>query len=215
MSATEVNTDVASKIPPPPQPKMEQTVPPTPVSTAYGLVLLAICLVVPLPARVMFICALFGVLIILSDSVRMQVGVLRQSCYVSGRGAYTTFVAYLRWIWRHLFGADKYAALVSEIDDDPDSSDVGKVSTRVQRLAAYAFKAAKGERRYTVANRLIAEDWVREYFSELGMRPTDQVRHLMATVELCLLPTIYAVQAAEMAESAAVKARRERVDLAK
>lgn len=199
----------------PPSYNKDQTVLPTPVSPAFGLVLLASGLVLPLQARLVLFLVLSGILVVLSEATRVQVGWVLQCLTVSGRGAYTTGVARLRSIWRFLFGSDKYAALVDEIDDDPDSSDVGKVSTRVERLAAYAFKAAKGERRYTVANRLIAEDWVRDYFSTLGMRPTDQVRHLMATVELCLLPTKYAVQAAEMAESAAIRQRRERVDLAK
>lgn len=211
MSATEVNTDVASTTPQ----NLSGKELPTPIPMAYGFIAIAVAFTFPLPVIAQFALVLCGTMTILSDRARILVRQNLNQAITSGHAAYSMCLALYARCLRWFFPTSRFDSVVAEMDEDPDSDDVGKVTTRVQRMAAYAFKAAKGERSYTVANRLIAEDWVREYFSDLGMRPFDQVKHLSATVELCLIPTRFAVEAAEMAESAAIQTRRARVRLAK
>jgi hypothetical protein len=124
------------------------------------------------------------------------------------------------WLW----GLDQFAQIVMKFDNgpepgyepeakEPNKSTDDYCGTRIQIKASYKFKAEKGERKYNNANRLIAEAWVRDYFTSLGMRDIDIVRHMSATVELCLLPSQFAVEASEMANSAAFRARRAAVEL--
>lgn len=146
---------------------------------------------------------------------------------ISRNGAHATYrmvVASCTAVWRLVFPLDAYVQVVAEFDNGPedgyepkpkrpDAQPVAFKETRIQIKAAYKFKAEKGERKYNNANRLIAEAWVRDYFASLGMRDIDVVRHMNATVELCLLPSAFAVEARNMANSAAFVSRRAAVEL--
>lgn len=104
--------------------------------------------------------------------------------------------------------------MVQELDCGPDA-DGQRVTTRAATMAAYEFKAEFGELKYNKANRILAGDWVRKHFLDMGMRKVDIVRHMDIAVELCLLPTCNAVRAAELARTREVRERRSVVDLPK
>jgi hypothetical protein len=105
------------------------------------------------------------------------------------------------------------AKLVAAIDSDPEGN--CSITTRAARMAAYAFKAEFGELRYNKANWLVAGDWVRKHFRDMGMRNVDIVRHMDIAVELCLLPTEAAVLSSSLARTREVRERRSAVDLPK
>jgi hypothetical protein len=116
----------------------------------------------------------------------------------------------VRWLRSSTAGA----TLVAEVDLGPDWTSVG-VTTPYQRQLAYQFKAEFGELRYNKANRIIAGDWCRKAMADNDVRLTDRVRLLPLAVELCLLPTRHAVQAAELAATYEVRHRRAAADLPK
>lgn len=189
---------------------------PTPLPSAIGHVLIASAVYFPLEMRVFAALLAIGIVLVLTAPVHVLDVPAMQFYCSSGRAAYRSVCRIALQVYRWFFPLDAFEADVSALDSDPDLEHSGTVTTSFQRKVAYAFKAARGERKYTAANRLIAEDWVRDYFAGVtDMRDFDKVRLLPGTVELCLLPTRYSVQAAEMAQSHAVKARRAAVDLAK
>lgn len=118
-------------------------------------------------------------------------------------------VAIYKWFTRPTPGA----LLVRDVDGDPDNE--GLKSTRAARLAAYAFKAQFGDMKYTKANRIIAGDWIRNHFRDQDMRHYDIAMHVPIAVELALLPTVFTVDAANLADDRAVRKRRGAVDLPK
>lgn len=146
--------------------------------------------------------------------------VAQNGAHATYRMVVATCTAMRNWVYPR----DAYVQCVAEFDNGPeegyepkpkdaDAEPVAFKETRIQIKAAYKFKAEKGERKYNNANRLIAEAWVRDYFASLGMRDIDVVRHMSATVELCLLPSAFAVEARNMANSAAFVSRRAAVEL--
>jgi hypothetical protein len=117
----------------------------------------------------------------------------------------------LWWVWptKPTMGAQ----LVQEIDVGPDWT--GVVSTKYQRELAYRFKAAYGELRYNNANLNIASDFCRKAMREEDVRFVDQVSILPVAVQLCLLPTIHALRATQLANTPEVRARRAAVECSK
>lgn len=214
MATTNDNPEVVPPAPKTPQNSGREL--PTPLPSAIGHVLIAAAVYFPLEVRAMAALLAIGLVLVLTAKVHvLDVPALQFYCS-SGRAAYRSVCRVASNVYQWFFPLDAFVADVSAIDSDPSLEHSGTVTTPFQRTVAYAFKAARGERRYTAANRLIAEDWVRDYFAGVpDMRDFDKVRLLPGTVELCLLPTKFSVQAAEMAKSQAVKARRGEVDLAK
>jgi hypothetical protein len=99
-----------------------------------------------------------------------------------------------------------------------EAPSTGIVVTKPAFAAAMAFKERFGETRYNKANRLLAGEFVRDFFRSeewRDLRVVDRIRHSEIAIELCLIPTNAAVFAAELRASGAVKSRRAAVDLPK
>lgn len=93
---------------------------------------------------------------------------------------------------------------------------VENVTTPLARKLAWEYKSLFGERKYTDANRIIVREWVCEQFSKIpDMRTSDKIRQMDITIELCLLPTKFAVEAADLAKSREFRNRRSAVALPK
>jgi len=102
---------------------------------------------------------------------------------------------------------------VNEADEWHPARGLAGVS-RPGHAAAIAFKEKFGELRYNNANRCVAGDFVRKWLRDTypDMRSVDRVRHTEMAVELALLPTEAAVEAAAFAASAAAARRRAAVN---
>jgi len=120
--------------------------------------------------------------------------------------------ALVRW-WRPVaFEADLKS--FDSFDDEVETKEAaGSVTTRVQRLLAYEFKAEFGDLRYNKANRLLAGDWVRKRMKDMGMRPLHITRLSPMTTELCLVPSVEGIEAQRFAASGLVQGRRAVVEL--
>lgn len=104
--------------------------------------------------------------------------------------------------------ADPYGRIVDEIDQG-DVEVVKQISTPLQRRIAYAFKEKFGDVRDNKANRVIAGDFVRAYLMGVtDLRTVDRVRTAPMAIELCLIPIMETVEAAEVRSSVKVKERR-------
>lgn len=118
----------------------------------------------------------------------------------------------LLWlVWRRP-RPDAFAEDVSRTDAAWRGADVpdGVVYTKLAFEAAAACKEKYGEMRCNNANRIVAGEFVRNYLREHypDLRVVDRVMHSTFAVELALLPTPFAAQAAGFSDSPGVKDRR-------
>lgn len=90
-----------------------------------------------------------------------------------------------------------------------------RIASQLSIEASLAFKEKFGECNDTKANRLMAQEFVRDWFREekKDLRIVDRLQHTPMAVELCFVPSVASVVAHAVSRDAAVVARKRQVPL--